>query len=229
MATASSLTEIVKKNFLQLSGGTISGIIKANTHDFIERTVDNSYTAIRGGSGFDKGSSLVLYGKDESDGARFRLIANDGTNIANLIGKANGELLWNSRNVAVVDTWRSGNSWYRKYSDGWIEQGGSVVCSTDISASSTNITFTTPFATSVNILGGFVKAPHNASFGQLWFQNGTTSLTGCIGSVIAYAGNGNVNHNSCSGGTCYWYASGYQKVKRESQRLPFVIFTYKNI
>ena len=26
----------------------------------------------------------------------------------------------------VTETWSSGTSWYRKYSDGWIEQGGSV-------------------------------------------------------------------------------------------------------
>ena len=208
MATASSLTEIVKKNFLQLSGGTISGIIKANTHDFIERTVDNSYTAIRGGSGFDKGSSLVLYGKDESDGARFRLIAHDGTNIANLIGKANGDLTWNGKKIVCVESYKSGNSWYRKYADGWIEQGGSATTSTTINTTTTKITFTTPFTSTINVLGGFVKAKHNAPYGQLWFQSGDATLTGFVGSVVAYNSNGNANHAS-SGGTCYWYASGY--------------------
>ena len=28
--------------------------------------------------------------------------------------------------ASIVETWHSGSSWYRKYSDGWIEQGGDV-------------------------------------------------------------------------------------------------------
>ena len=31
-------------------------------------------------------------------------------------------------NATVVQTWRSGASWYRKWSDGFIEQGGTVSC-----------------------------------------------------------------------------------------------------
>ena len=32
----------------------------------------------------------------------------------------------------IVETWRSGTSWYRKYSDGWIEQGGLTESGNDI-------------------------------------------------------------------------------------------------
>ena len=208
MATATNLSETIKSNFLKRSGDTMSGTLKFSTYDIIDRHVDNSYTAIRGGSAYAKGASLVLYGKDSTEGAKFRLIAHDGTNISNLIGSASGGLTWNSRNVAVIDTYRSGNSWYRKYSDGWIEQGGSATISTTINATTTKITFTTPFASSVDILGGFVKSKHNSAFGQLWFQNGDTTLSGCVCSIVAYNSNGNVNHAS-SGGTCYWYACGY--------------------
>lgn len=27
-------------------------------------------------------------------------------------------------NIYVTDTWSDGNNWYRKYSNGWVEQGG---------------------------------------------------------------------------------------------------------
>lgn len=31
----------------------------------------------------------------------------------------------------ITTTWHSGTSWYRKWSDGWIEQGGRITTSTD--------------------------------------------------------------------------------------------------
>lgn len=41
----------------------------------------------------------------------------------------------------VTETWQSGTSWYRKYSDGWIEQGGVV----SAPSNSTVTTFHNPF------------------------------------------------------------------------------------
>lgn len=48
--------------------------------------------------------------------------------------------------ISVVETYHSGNSWYRKYSDGWIEQGGYY--ETDSTWSNYNtfsVTFVTEF------------------------------------------------------------------------------------
>ena len=94
-------TEIanVDNNKLSLSGGTMTNAIKFSKADAIERTVDNSYTAIRGGSAYAKGASLVLYGKDEADGSRFRLIAHDGEKSPNLIGKSDGALTWDGNDI----------------------------------------------------------------------------------------------------------------------------------
>lgn len=47
---------------------------------------------------------------------------------------ADGTLTWCGKNVltegsvksSVTETWKNGTSWYRKYSDGWIEQGGYI-------------------------------------------------------------------------------------------------------
>lgn len=44
-----------------------------------------------------------------------------------LVGSPNGSLTWGGHNViSVVAESYSANSWYRKYSDGWIEQGGNA-------------------------------------------------------------------------------------------------------
>lgn len=36
------------------------------------------------------------------------------------------ELLRKFEGGVVIETWQEGNDWYRKWSDGWVEQGGSV-------------------------------------------------------------------------------------------------------
>ncbi len=110
--------------------------------------------------------------------------------------------------VSLKETYKSGDSWYRVYSDGWIEQGGAFSCSTGITATATQVTFIKAFTSSVNIIGGFVKSKNSAAYGQLYFQNGNTTLTGMVCSVICYNSGGSVQH-SISGGTGYWYACGY--------------------
>lgn len=50
----------------------------------------------------------------------------------------NGQLL-NALGPRIVETYSNGTSWYRVYSDGWCEQGGSFM------ASSTTITFLQEF------------------------------------------------------------------------------------
>ena len=65
-----------------------------------------------------------------------------GTTTADLLSavsqvEANlGTKLENST-VHVVESWHSGYSWYRKYSDGWMEQGGRVYCTTSTAKSIT--------------------------------------------------------------------------------------------
>ena len=55
----------------------------------------------------------------------FTLAAEGSSGTKYLDGLASGELLWDHKPViSVVESWRNGESWYRKYSDGWIEQGG---------------------------------------------------------------------------------------------------------
>jgi hypothetical protein len=96
---------------------------------------------ISGGQTDDAGAALFLYHKDNnSRHGEFLLQAHDGTNVMHLIGYADGTLTWGGKDVLVVESWRSedGMYWYRKYSDGWIEQGGYA------SSSNQEVKFTYP-------------------------------------------------------------------------------------
>ena len=108
----------------------------------------------------------------------------------------------------ITETWNEGASWYRVWSDGFIEQGGSFASSTTINATTTKITFVKPFTSLVMVAGGFTKSSNNATYGQNMFQTGSITLTNMVCSIPAYNSNGQVNH-SISGGTAYWYAYGY--------------------
>lgn len=119
---------------LPLSGGMMTGAISFSTG--IVNTRNDTYKEIRiEASGNGKfGAGLFLRTADEqaTDGAASFVLAtrSDGDSSelgAALVGHADGELLWNNNRVpTLIDSWRSGNNWYRKWSDGFIEQGGPV-------------------------------------------------------------------------------------------------------
>lgn len=52
----------------------------------------------------------------------------DVGNVMSAVAQVQAELPNKLSNTTqhIVDTWKSGESWYRKWSDGWIEQGGEV-------------------------------------------------------------------------------------------------------
>lgn len=52
--------------------------------------------------------------------------------------------LENLRGGVVVETWNEGDSWYRKWSDGWVEQGGIYSFGATQSGSQVDITITFP-------------------------------------------------------------------------------------
>ena len=127
MPTASNLSETVKSKFLQLSGGTVTGALAINRADgHIYKKDASGRMMLRGGtSTATDGASIYLTGKDYSSGAStFQVRCHDGTNDKSFIAKPDGTLTWGGKPVVVVNSWQSGVNWYRKYSDGWIEQGG---------------------------------------------------------------------------------------------------------
>ena len=144
---------------LSLSGGTMTGtLVMAQGKNSIDGGVADGLVQINafGNSG---GGQLRLLGKNatESKGG-FRLWANNGTSEVGLFGDADGSLVWNGKNVltgnsaglTVVAESCGANSWYRKYSDGWIEQGGIFYYSTSTRPPNNNrVNLAIPFSTAV--------------------------------------------------------------------------------
>ena len=93
----------------------------------------------------------------------------------------------------ITETWSNGTSWYRKYSDGWIEQGGEYTKKHD-----TNITVTFPVA--------FKDTNYTISTSH------SSRLTSSEAVVCDFTGKTNTGfaHNYASWGSKVgWYASGY--------------------
>lgn len=97
----------------------------------------------------------------------------------------------------ITKTWRSGASWYRKWSDGFLEQGG--VMSKDVGSASRTTSFNAPFSspTAYMVLvqsyqGGAAEYYYNNFHVESKTASGFTGKNSCVENV------GNL-----------WYACGY--------------------
>ena len=126
--------------------------ITHNTTVLVKRNVDTSYLELVGGPSNKSGAILRLDGKGSTNAGQFRLQTGNGTTNKSLIGKPDGTLFWDGNLVVCVSSWISdtGTEWYRKYSDGWVEQGGlysktgtSCTITFPVRFSDTNYTLTT--------------------------------------------------------------------------------------
>ena len=149
---------------------------------------------------YGQGGWLTLLGKDfnRADKGGFVL----GTTGPTLAGKPDGTLTWNGQSLLteakakayVTETWSSGTSWYRKWSDGWIEQGGNVYVGMYGTTSVTlNKAMTTTTYTVVLGNNGGVESSCRVSIGSETKISITRFYTG----------------NSKGSGACFWYACGY--------------------
>ena len=124
----------IDETYLPLTGGTMTGGIKTDNVEFAISAVDNAKSVrISGGTGWDAGGSFIARGEDHSSfPGEFVCRAVCGEKKVSLLGKPDGTLTWGGKEIVrLVASWRSGNNWYRKYSDGWIEQGGKITNSGD--------------------------------------------------------------------------------------------------
>lgn len=83
------------QKYLPLAGGKLSGNVYRNT--------DDKGMALYGGSAWNKGSALILFGKDANDengsNGDFVIEAQNGTSYVRLKGSVTGQLLWNGKNI----------------------------------------------------------------------------------------------------------------------------------
>lgn len=103
-------------------------------------------------------------------------------------------MTWDNKHVVCVTSWKSGDNWYRKYSDGWIEQGGRITSP----SSDTTTNFNTAFASKVyNIT--FQHAVKGSSGAEWW--NCSIAKSWTLTNFNAYLGG--------SADSYFWYACGY--------------------
>lgn len=191
------LAQAISK-YLPTTGGTVTGNVYFGSS--ISQTTDSAVFDITGGTAYDKGAYLSLSGKSSNRAGSFDLIANNGTKESILRGTPDGVLTWRGKDVVLVESWRSGTEWYRKYSDGFIEQGGTCTAKP-------SVTVTFPLAFSevtlyVNI-NGYTGTANNPEQFKL---DGKPSLTTFWAKGVYSTSNAQGTISSLTG---YWYACGY--------------------
>lgn len=89
------------KQYLPLSGGTMTGGISFTGVENVIRTLDtNHWFRFFAGPTSDDGARLSLAGKDiPNQNGEFHLVANDGTNESTLLGKPDGTLQFVGKNI----------------------------------------------------------------------------------------------------------------------------------
>lgn len=109
---AQSLTDEQKKTvvqnlagtFLPLGGGTINGRIRTSQPNIIGAISNDQYINIDGGTVYDNGASLTLYGKDHVTMPGYVVVtAKDQNNGAALIAKPSGDLTWVGKGIECLN------------------------------------------------------------------------------------------------------------------------------
>lgn len=205
-------TDIQNGPFLPLTGGVLHGNLMSDSEFTIACTEDsNQHLAISGGPnpGWEahSGASLHLAGVGHNNtsipAGDFILTADGGSASHHLHGKHNGTLTWRDQQIIpIADGYRAsdGSSWYRKYSDGFIEQGGKIRKSTTVSThygEVVTITFPLPFTTTpINVIHS--GSEYISACGPVNVSN-----TGYIARFV----NGTGASQTMS--DFYWFACGY--------------------
>ena len=101
---------------------------------------------------------------------------------------------WNEIPV-LVHSWNSGNTWYRKYSDGWTEQGGQIARQVTVT-----VNFSLAFTAIPTVICGCVYNRASTFYAREVYPNTVSSTAFTITNTVP------------AGATTYyikWYACGY--------------------
>ena len=180
---------------LTSGGGKLEGnyYFTQETAYFYKKTQTGSLVLRGGTSGFADGASLYLYGANNAEQGAFRLNAHDGSTSKPFIGNPNGSLTWDGKPViTLVASGLNSNGWYRKWSDGWIEQGG-------ICANTNHATVTLPLP--------MLDSNYNIVLGPLDYDNDAVSRG--ITDVTSTTFRIKVGYNGSLPRRSYWYACGH--------------------
>lgn len=92
----------------------------------------------------------------------------------------------------IVETWHNGNNWYRRYSDGFIEQGGKVTSN----FYATTVTLSKSYPSSTYTIITYIDQANYINPCDLRLKSKTASKF-------------SVEFTKDTNGTCYWYTAGY--------------------
>lgn len=86
--------------YLPLAGGTMTGGITLTITDFLKRSVNDSYIALMGGSVWNTGANIMLFGGDHAQSPGYvQIAAGNGTASTLLVCKPDGAMTWGGRNI----------------------------------------------------------------------------------------------------------------------------------
>ncbi len=149
------------------AGGTLTGALWLKTSDnkltyLDDTTYGYKYMLIQAGE-WDSGARIQLMRHDSPNDAGVLVLrggtcdvrlkpdgtfSKDGKNVVLSVNGVNADSAGNvalGKSVYLTASWNSGSNWYRKYSDGWIEQGGTTQ---NVGSDSTvTVSCHTPFTT----------------------------------------------------------------------------------
>ena len=93
--------QYIVQNFLPLSGGTMTGSVTSNmSAPIISNTGTSGRVTIGGGTAYNTGAYVWLYGKDHSsEPGYFDIDARDGVQYKRLTGKPDGTLTWDGQTI----------------------------------------------------------------------------------------------------------------------------------
>ena len=124
---------------LTSAGGTMTGSLLVSNI----LSGDNDGFGLYGGNTWRTGGYIELGGPNHTYPNHIQIKGGSRQVLEDLGG---GWYIGGSPIVTLKSSWRSGNDWYRKYSDGWIEQGGEIWVS---GVATHTIPLNTPFSHTV--------------------------------------------------------------------------------
>lgn len=190
-------------NVITSAGGTISGKLYFTGSHIINNKTGGEIRIVCDDAGtVTSRPALILFEKGNSSyPGFFYLRSADGTKTSDLIGKPDGTLTWSGKPVVVLtESYNSGATFYRKYSDGWIEQGGifkgQLPATTNVSVSFYKAFKDTNYKLFVHPISGDVSNNTlSVQYGHAYYGVIMSKATS------SFVGRGNV--------TTHWYACGY--------------------
>lgn len=181
------INEIIRTvNGIQVNNSTVTfkqgGVTKGTltTNQASDSTIDLD----AGGSSVTVDSSLST---TSTNPVQNKVITNS------LNGKVNTNSL--TQVHCVVETYQNGTSWYRVWSDGWCEQGGTIVGST---------TNNSP----VSLLKQYRDVSYSVVFGNL-YKAATTTATPIVANTTKTPSSFQVYDSTDANFSTYWISYGY--------------------